>query len=412
MNWLQATVTRIETDSPAITAAADRAAPLFLNGRNLGVRGRAGLGQELGGRAGGLVSYRGQMGKPGDIIIYALGVPTSAEADLAAQLDREIKDAQSLKEQGSLVIGLASIAQLESLGELDEARQACDVLLDNHAPASDGLLTDRAGKKVGPTITVANAIVAWMWTCELFAACTRAGRTPAVYQSIVQDKDRVRHKRYDGVRFHDDLQVAPQPAGQLGLAYLHELRRILREIGTASWTDMVRASDLARETLLDGGRVFVVAQGHYPVHHIGRHLPSDPGDFEPVITTKGKPAQTPGVHDLVVAAGYCFPPGAPEWRNMPWLSEAGRGVIYLLAGHDTPRNSLSRREWLVDQQWPVGDAVVRVEGYDVKIASVSGITSIAMLWMIQLQVHEELQAQRAADKRSRAAEQNLPGSAP
>ena len=408
MNWLQAAVVQIEEDLVEISAAGERAAPLFLDGRNLGVRGRGGLASELGGRAGGLMSYRGQPGNAGDIILYALGVPTNADADLTEQLVRELSDAQSLKNQGSLVIGIVSIAQLESLGKLDAARQACSVLLDNHAPADDGALTDRSGRKVGPTITVANAIVAWAWTCELFAACTRAGKTPTVFQSLVQDKDRARYKRYEGVRFHEDRQVPPQASGALGRLYLQELRRILREIGTASWTDLVRASDRARETLLDGGRVYVAAQGHYPVHHIGRVLPSDPGDFDPVINAKGKPAQVPGLNDLVIAVGYCFPPGAPEWKNMPWLGEAGRGVIYVLAGHDTPRNSLSRREWLVDQQWPVGDAVVRVEGYDVRIAPVSGITSIAMLWMIQMQVHEDVLAQRAADKRLRADDRNLP----
>src|SRR5436190_2030257 len=83
------------------------------------------------------------------------------------------------------VIGIASIEQLKTVGLLERAQKACSVLLDNHAPADDGLFKDKSGKAFIPTFTTANPVVAWAWCAELFAACTRRGKTPAMYKSVM-----------------------------------------------------------------------------------------------------------------------------------------------------------------------------------------------------------------------------------
>ena len=122
---------------PQITAAAELAADPFIAGKNLGVRGGVGLNQELGGRAGGFVTYRSEPGKPGDVILYAFGVTTTRPPDAGdtrKQLETELTDAEKLRAGGSIVIGIASVDQLKSFDLLDRAKKTCSTLLDNHAP--------------------------------------------------------------------------------------------------------------------------------------------------------------------------------------------------------------------------------------------------------------------------------------
>ncbi|NLF22795.1 MAG: hypothetical protein GX590_06485 [Lentisphaerae bacterium] len=158
-HWVQSVLAQTETNLPAITRAAQTAADGFLDGRDLGVRGGAGLNEELGARAGGLCVYRATKGKPGDVILYAFGVTTDKDPQPGPLLERELADAESLAAAGSTIIGLASRQQLDVHGLLPRAQAVCHVLLDNVAPAGDGLLTAADGQPAVPTFVTADAIV-------------------------------------------------------------------------------------------------------------------------------------------------------------------------------------------------------------------------------------------------------------
>lgn len=388
--WLLTTMDHVETNLPAITAAAQVAANLFVAGTNLGVRGGATLSEELGARAGGLRAYWGLNGKPGDVVLYAFGVATAKYPVVEELLDKELADAEALAAAGSAVIGLASFKQLAAVGRLERAQNACKVLLDNFAPAGDGLFRNAEGLPTIPTFTTADALVSWVWTAEFFAACTRVGHIPTMYQSILNDPEGIRNAKYKTMRFHDDLELTPIPAGQLGLAYLTELRRELTAVRETQWSALSEAAQKAVQALRDGGQVYISAHGHYPPYHHGGQLPTDRSGFRRLVTPK--PGATtelplPGAADYGVAVGYSLPPGDAFWKGADeLLRQAGRGVCWIISGHRMQADSLRANELLVDQCWPDGDAAVKVPGYDVNICPPSGLMSEALMWMFTAEV--------------------------
>ena len=95
--WTLSALSQAETNMPVIAEAAQVAADAFVAGRDLGVRGGAGLNEELGARSGGLCVYRATKGNPGDVVLYAFGVATDKDKDVSVLLERELSDAESLK---------------------------------------------------------------------------------------------------------------------------------------------------------------------------------------------------------------------------------------------------------------------------------------------------------------------------
>ena len=75
-------------------------------------------------------------------------------------MEAQLADAEGLGAEGSVVIGIASKAQFASLGLSRRAERVCCVLLDNHAPAADGLFRHPNGRPLVPTFTTTNAAVA------------------------------------------------------------------------------------------------------------------------------------------------------------------------------------------------------------------------------------------------------------
>lgn len=388
--WLLATMDLVETNLPSITQAAQLAADQFIAGRDLGVRGGAYLSEELGARAGGLCAYRAKKGVPGDLIFYAFGVATQKDPIVGDLLNKELADAEALAAAGSTVIGLASYKQLAAAGQLERARNACKILLDNFAPAGDGLFPDAEGRPNIPTFTTANVIVAWVWTAEFFSACTRAGYTPAMYQSILNDPERTRYAKYLNVRFHDDLKVAPIPAGQLGVTYLAELRDLFTAVRETQWQALADTARRAAQTLRDGGKVYVFSIGHYSPTHTGGQLLTDSAGFERLIlprATSKVEYPIPGAADFGLAIGYSVPPGDAWWNGADTLlRKAGGGVSWIISGHRMQPDSLRANEQIIDMCWPDGDAAIKIPGYDVNICPPSGVMGEALMWMVTAEV--------------------------
>ncbi len=383
-DWYQSNLSAIKRTIPSIVPAADAAADRYIAGKNFGVRGGAGLNAEFGGRSGGLMTYHATRGEPGDVIIYALGVVSSGKEDPVTVLKRELDDAEQLTEEGSLVIAIASVKQLSKYNQLERARRVCQFVLDNCASANDALTSDADGRRILPQYVLANPAVLWAWQGEFFAACTRRGKTPTMWQSIAVDRDLKRRDLYEGKRFHDTMQVKPVKAGMLGHTYIEQLRGVLGKIRTDSWPAIMQTATRSVEVIRHGGKVQVYAQGHYPpVHHRGGFA-GDPGHMTPLSSA--------GESDFAIALGYCAPPGHPRWSRQDALRKAGRGVAWITSGYMNRNEEFVRdNEIFVDQQWAEGDALVPVDGYDVLLCPPSGITAELIMWMIKAQVYHDLQ---------------------
>lgn len=211
MDWLDGTLAGIEKDMPTVTHGAEAAAAAVRAGRDQAVRGDNGLANEISHRAGGFIFVSPKRGQGGDVVLYALGLATSGQPNAQTRLQRQISEIQQLRHEGSVVIGIASIRQLRSVDLLARDRQACTVLLDNRAPPQDGITHDGTDRAIVPTFTTVNAAVAWTWCAELFAACTRDGKTLAVLPDLHGPiKDETFERRWS-MRFHDPTIDPAEP---------------------------------------------------------------------------------------------------------------------------------------------------------------------------------------------------------
>ena len=391
------------------------------SGRGFGVRGDAGLANELSNRAGAMMGYDGRAGEPGDVIVYVFGLAGAEQHDVRALLVRQIQEADRLMAAGSVLVGIGSAAQLSRLGLIGETKGACTVFLDNAAPAVDGGLIEGVsnnyrshgargaalnrkrvlgGDRVigvglddddpsgAPMTTVLNAAVAWTFECELFSALTRLDKVPVVRQSFEIDTRRRRWHRYGSQRFHHDRWLDPIPPGILGRAYLDGLRDVLRDIGTASWRGLARTAHRAESTLASGGTVWLRAGGRYLPYHVDGQLAADPGLFTALNHDGSNPRlAVPGENDFVIAVGESETAGSYEWGEPELLRMAGRGGAWVVNGYNPQRRDLHRRELLIDLWAPFGDGVVRVEHYDTRLGPVTGVVGEAVMWMIAAQIY-------------------------
>ena len=385
LDRVQALIEQVRIDLPQAIRAADMVAESFVRGRGLGIRGGAGLGDELSYRAGGFQALRPGVAEPGDAILYAFGAGRGPQP-LRASVEAELADARRLRDGGSVIVGIASRAQLHGLGLLSEARAVCTVLLDNHVVAPDSEVLE------APLETVANAITAWTLCAELFSACTRRGRTPVVLGDPHAPRARWRWERYRGLRFHHVTKLEPIEPGVLGEAWLLGLRSVLRDVGTASWPALAGAAHRAADTVRAGGRVFVRVGPRSVARDHGGRLGGDPGFFTRLDHDGSDPgdlvpgALVPGERDFVIAIGRDHVPGSSDWGEPEMLRGAGRGVCWVVnACMVNLDRMLVPGELLIDLQCPYDDAVVRVPRYDVPIGPTTGVVAETVWWCLSIQ---------------------------
>ncbi len=240
------------------------------------------------------------------------------------------------------------------------------------------------------------AIAAWTWTAEWFAACTRLGRTPVMHKHRDLDYRRQWHRRYRGRRFHDDVRVEPIAPGVLGRQYLDAIDLMLRDIGTASWPAIARTSRRAASTIVDGGRVYLRAGGPYLPFHVEDDL------FTPLNHDGEDPAQLApggGHDDFVIAIGQNEEPGSDDWGEPALLRRASRGVAWCVGAYQRRPGRLRRGEIVIDQQWPVGESLVKIPGYPIRIAPGGSVAAVAIYHMLLAQVRAEVEDHRAHSKR-------------
>lgn len=392
-DWLGESLDRLDDAMPAISAAADAAAAAYVDGAAIGVRGDLGLADELAHRPGGPATYAGGEGEVGDVIIYALGVQRHDDDDVKGLLKAQINEAATLRIRGSVVIGIASTAQLRAHGLHEAAAAACTHVLSNHAGEHDGFIALDDGRRIVPTYTTMNAAVLWTFTAELFAACTRADKTPVFAQSMLVDTRGERATRYDGARFHDDQAVVPIEPGELGRAYLKALRANLLDLGTASWDELGDVAEAAGNRLLEEHTVLIHAPGVMVSSHHGGQLAADPHLF--VKANDGRMLSLdPGLGQYMIAVGYAQPPG-DDWWGEPdprLVRDAEFGVAWLISGFLTRPSDLRDNETVIELHFSLDDAAVKVPGYDVRICPTSGVVTEAAMWMLTAQVWEHMHA--------------------
>jgi len=382
VNFALRQCTRVEANLPAITAVAEQVARRHLNGGAFVIPWNSqSLQQEIVGRAGGMINMgrewktdRTDAEKANDIAIVGWD---------RAPGKNELAALQKLKARGVFIIGFGS----KDMPELAEHVKLCDAFFDTGLP-DDRVVTLPNGEKAGRATHLLNAMNGWVFIAELVGALTRQGKMPPMYQSNSVPGSQDWNARFLGkLQFHDDLQVAAQPAGQLGQAYLDQLRYHLRRFKRLELPAARQAADLIAQEVAAQKPVYVLGMGHMPAYYIGRYedarwmkyIDAHPFVAKQVENVKNNVPEGA----LAVRLGYF---GEDQiGRNL--FAEKKLRLIMLSDENPTPGMELPASLLLsIDMGMAFGDACVSLEGYPVAIFPPSGVVQTVAYEAINTEV--------------------------
>lgn len=341
-------------------AAAQTAADRFLQGGTLWVAGSIPrFDIEWLGRAGGLMPVS-VMKAPGDVgatdvLVYGcLAGSAASDAVLLRQT----------QERGGLVVAFGPAQSAEALRPLVSHYLAVNL------PADTPM---RPQAEAAATLAVL-----WAFTGDLVGACTRQGKMPTLWQSVMVPGARDRNARYKGQRVHADVTVPPQAAGVLGERYLDGICAALTGLQSQQST-IAQAGTRLRTAVAAKHTVFHANLGHFeparllpPAFPVGLSLlPGKDPDAD--LRRRG------AAGDALLAVWYTDMPRA----LLQAARERGLTSACILASNpgDAARDP-TLADHLLDPQWVIGDALVEVPGYDVRILPPSGVLNATVFYAV------------------------------
>ncbi|HUU59900.1 MAG TPA: hypothetical protein VMZ50_10170, partial [Phycisphaerae bacterium] len=189
-------------------------------------------------------------------------------------------------------------------------------------------------------------------------------------------------------QFHDEYNVPPIAAGQLGRQYLDRARYHLRRFQRTQLAEVIKAADLIAGEAGQGRKIVVASTGHMSSYFIGRW--EDAAWAKNVETHANLPAQVKSFDTasrdgaLVLRLGY-----AGLHKDIAELVDRKQQRVVLVTSENprpefscTPRNTVAR----IDMGYAFGDACVAVEGYPLRILPPSGVMQVAAFEAINVEV--------------------------
>jgi len=385
--WLTSCVEAVEKDLPAITASAEGAAARYVKeDYELGVYGDDGVVGEVHGRSGGMMRLyvdvpqaQHFLGKAGlkCIVLVALREDN---------LDGTIARAKEFNKAGAK--HLVAIGRKELLDKATAAGLVFDAAFDSHAAPHGGLLEDTAGTWRVPTDPVASMVVAWTWTGEFAAACTRLGKMPPMYLGFAVPGGVERAKKIGDIKFHEG-EPKPTPAGAVGKEFLAELGKNLAALHAQEMGKVRQVAELAAQSRAAGKAVYCFVHGHAVLGHLP-YPPNDPGFFKRANRSwfdLDKSIQF-NAGDFVFCVGFDTVFQGKEWGDFAENArKAGVKLAWSLTTYRTEDiKTIPADEPLISQHWAMGDAVATIAGYDVKVLPTSGVLAEAVYWMVNAEM--------------------------
>lgn len=374
-NWLHACFKGLAGDMPPITRSAEEAARRFVKEDYfISAWGYEAFAYEFYSRAGGLMPVerlRHDEAWPANGIILVAPSQDSLEADLELAARHKTPD--------SYVILFAR----KSIADIAAKRGVqFDALVDTHAAEHGGLIKDEV-RWVVATDEAATMAALWTWTAEFVAACTRLGKMPPMWQSYSVPGADGRDRKLKGLKFHD---ACPQPVepGRLGRAYLTELGKTLDAIYNADRNSIQAIAQTAADAIKNGKRAYIIRQGHALEKPIPRA--NDASYFTQIIDHDLPPDFRSG--DFVLCSGYDAKYQESTFAKTVTAARIAEATVaWTLSTYgETEIPCVNPGDVLVDQRWPLGDAVVTVPGYDVKILPPSGVIGEALYGMVNAEL--------------------------
>jgi hypothetical protein len=179
------------------------------------------------------------------------------------------------------------------------------------------------------------------------------------------------------MQFDDAYRVTPQPAGELGNAWLRQLRYPLRRMMQTQCDALAAAGQELHRDLAAGRKVVVVWQGHLAPGYVGHFgdawaIPAECHPFLDSQMADYRKATPDGA--LVVSLGSA---GLDPAETAMWRSKHQR-VIHLCGDHPDPAwRDYGAVAAHVDLNYALGDACVALDGYPARLFAPSGVLQLA-----------------------------------
>ncbi len=353
---------------PHITRAAETVAARLLAGSELYIASaRPDFISEGYIRSGGLMLLKEwraelELAKP-DTVLFGTTHPNA---------DRAL--VQRLQQRGAHLVGPGpSLA--------DDCEYAN--FFDEYIPATPPLPSEVLGPFAGepyPLLSLHNLVLLWALTGELVAALTRRGAMPTMYQSVLVPGARQRNQARSGHHFEQQHSVPAIAPGQLATAYIDALSACLDSLLETQTAAIAQVTRAAVDTLDSGRNVHAFLISHFPILQAG--APGDPGFMQRLEHISAESPSDAELEaklqsgDLLFFLGYYNRP-ATAYQV---ARRAGARIAEIITGTATATGPSP--DYVIHPQWPFGDSLVQVPGYDIAILPSSGIVQAAIYWAV------------------------------
>lgn len=324
---------------------------------------------EFSGRAGGLMGIRWDEGlrSAKDVAFFALPDPRRWQPEKDEVFQRQLNSKRRL----------FAIGRPEDLDRADWRRRIAG--FTGGARPAEGLCGMSGYRPLAPFQPFEQLVRGWMTGGELIAACTRAGKMPAIWMSVwfegafarntsMIDHQSNRREPWFPPLLHKEFYVPPLPAGHIASEFLRNVEQMAETLqGQAR--RLARAGRWMAEAHRAGRKIHTVAVGHsypeilelpepnpYPIRwgrtdsNLLRSVPKDLG--------RG---------DVFIHLGY----SPVDVRQVRTILRRGIRFVYTSPyGRPADLGDAPNLLWL-DLPWPPGDACVNVPGYSVRILPLS-----------------------------------------
>ena len=379
--WLNSALVGVWQDVPAITSSAEQAARLFVEQDwDLGAWGDTPFVFEFINRAGGVMPIIFPV-KPGEgarpmIALYAPRENQLAEDWVAVR---------ALQAHGAVI----AFTRPEIVAQAAAAGITFAAVIDNHAAPHGGLFPAADGKSwIVPTDPVSNMMAMWTWIGEFVGACTRLGKMPTMWESVMVPGAIARDTKFRKHRYQT-WTPTPVAPGEIGKRYLRDLRAALIQLHYLEGGHIRQAAEMALAAKAQGHALYYAGAGH---SFSGlQNCPHDPGLLAPSWEgtwwdMRKMPAYKPG--DFVLGIGYDAPFEGKDYQNWaPRARAAGARLAWSFTDYNREAVAgLPPDEIFINQRWELGDALVQFPGYDIKVLPPSGVLAQSVLWMVEAEM--------------------------
>ena len=358
----------LQAQLPAITRSAERAAAGFVkNDFGIVVFGDPGMVGEATGRAGGLMPIDSGNLKTADgkntIALFFPYPPGQNEM---------LKMAATMRKNGGIIVVFGDAA-------LKDAAEKAGIPMDCFIATTCPVENAAAGRgKIGfPSDAVMNMSALWCWTGEFVAACTRLGRMPPLYQSFAVPGARDRAAKFQGLKFHAETPT-PIAAGIFGKQYLDGIRQHLSVLHEKELDHIRTVAGQAVAAADSGHAVYLSVIGHALVGH----APRIKEDGRMQLLNDGWSSFRKDLKlnrgDFVFFLGY--DDMVPELAGA--AQQAGAVSAWSFTDYKTAPGAVPAGQVVINQRWALGDAIIAVPNYDIRILPPSGVIAETILGMI------------------------------